>query len=149
MARISDAKRRILRVTQRGQHGFDSVAYIQTDPPRSRTGPGQSLMSTIALLSMRHHRRILTTDGHHFDHRGEVGAYYFTSNLYYQRRSRIPRYSTWTQWRSCGSSSFTQRTVFIVRRLQLCSVAGRRQSMCICNQDSGMLVDTGGRATDD
>jgi len=32
-----------------GTAGFDTAAYIQTDPPGGSTEPGRSLLSTIAL----------------------------------------------------------------------------------------------------
>ena len=34
---------RTVKVTQRGQHGFDTAAYIQADPPAGNTQPGRSL----------------------------------------------------------------------------------------------------------
>jgi len=44
---IGDAKRTILKNVQ---HGFDIVAYTQTDPPGGSTGPERSLIATIAYL---------------------------------------------------------------------------------------------------
>jgi len=41
-----DAKRRILTVTQHGQHRFDIAVYTQTDPPSGSTDGRRNDIST-------------------------------------------------------------------------------------------------------